>query len=162
MTGRLRNRKGAAKIAEFAVSMVIIIPLLITIVYVILEVSHAYLIWSGLQQGAQEAARLLATYPASPTSNYQTLTPQQINNVLAQVQNPQVINDYHQFSYPQTPPFTGQSYFYYPTAGAPPTEAGVTVKYLSGQYGLPVFPDADVLNLGSKFTLQASAVYQVN
>jgi hypothetical protein len=148
----LSRRSAGSAIVEGAAGLMILIPLLILIVYVVLEASHAYFIYGSLQQGAQEAARALATYPVGQPPGYVNfpLTPGQIQAVLQPITVSGVINDPSQF----TPTFIGPP--------SSPTSVVVTVKYTSGQNGLPVFPDADVLNLGSSFQLQASATYQVN
>jgi Flp pilus assembly protein TadG len=162
MTARLRHKQGSS-IVEGAVALTILIPLLIMIVYVILEASHAYLIYSSLQQGAQEGARLLATYPVGQPPSYTSypLSQSQINDTLKQVQIPNVINDPAQFIWaPSASVPAGSPVFIGPASA--PTSVVVTVKYTPGQYNLPPFPDADVLKLGSTFTLQASACYQVN
>jgi len=146
-----RRNTGSA-IVEGAAGLMILIPLLILIVYVVLESSHAYFIYGSLQQGAQQAARALATYPVGQPPGYVNypLTPAQIQATLQPITVVGVITSPAQF----TPTFIGP-----PSA---PTSVVVTVQYTSGQNGLPVFPDADVLNLGASFQLQASATYQVN
>ena len=140
-------RRTGSSIVEAAAGLCILIPLLIMIVYVVLEVGHAYLIWAALQQGAQQAARLLATTYASH--------PSVVNNVSDQckygfdlIRTGQIINDSAQFS----------PALFLPSTSAPKSVT-VTVTYTSGKYGLPPFPDADVLHLGSKFILQGSARY---
>lgn len=157
MAPKNRCAKGSS-IVEGAVGMVILIALLIMITYVILEVSHAYFIWSSLQQGARQAAQLIMSDP-NVTSLSTSTADQAIQTDLAQIQIPNVINDVGQFDKPVITyianPFVGQA-----GQAQNPTTVGsvqVTVTYLPGQYGLPVFPDADVLNLGKLFKLQATA-----
>lgn len=157
MASKNRPSKGSS-IVEGAVGLVLIISLLITVIFTILEVSHAYFIWSSLQQGARQAAQLIMSDP-NVTSPSAAAADQAVQADLAKIQIPNVINDPGQFDKPVINyipnPFVGQ-------AGQTqnPTTVGsvqVTVTYLSGQYGLPVFPDADVLNLGKLFKLQATA-----
>jgi hypothetical protein len=125
------------------------LALFIALVFVALEASRAYMIWAALQQGARESARLLATnyamHPTMATSPGEQraigFDPVRINNM---------INDSAQFQAMFLPD---------PATGVKPTSVTVTVTYFSGQYGLPVFPDADILNLGSKFQLQGTSRY---
>ena len=157
MASKYKRTKGSSMV-EGAVGMLILISLLIMITYTILEVSHAYFICSALQQGARQAAQLIMSDP-NVTSLSATAADQAIQSDLAKIQIPNVINDPAQFDKPVinyiANPFVGQAG---QTQNA--TTVGsvqVTVTYISGQYGLPVFPDADVLNLGQLFKLQATA-----
>jgi hypothetical protein len=54
------RRSRGAVIAETAASMALFLPVIVTIVFVALEVSYAYLIKSALSEAAREASRDLA------------------------------------------------------------------------------------------------------
>ena len=157
MTAVERRRRGSV-IAEGAAGLVVLIVMLVTITYVVLEASHAYFIYSALQQGARQAAELIMSDP-KVTSASAVDANAAIQADLATIQIPNVINSVSQFDTPivsyTANPFVGQR-----GQTQNPTTVGsvsVTVKYQSGQHGLPVFPDADVLNLGQTFRLQATA-----
>lgn len=162
MTARRHSQcgmKGQA-IAEGAAGLLILIPLLIMITYVILEASHAYFIWSALQQGARQAAHLIMSDP-NVTSATATDVDGAIQADLQRIQIPNVINDIRQFEYTYTTTpnqFAGQNIGVGQVQRANLVNSvQVTVTYTSGLYGLPVFPDADVLHLSSAFKLQGSS-----
>lgn len=160
MTIRERKQIGSA-IVEGSAGLMILIPMIIMITYVILEVSHAYFIWSALQQGARQAAQLIMSDPnvTSPTAANPA---QAIQNDLSQISIPNVIVSPQQFTpAPQITYIPNQFAGQQTSATQAASLVGsvqVTVKYTSGQYGLPTFPDADVLNLGSSFVLTGTAV----
>ncbi len=144
-----RQRKmGGATLAETAASFVIMIPLIMTVLFVVLECSQAFLIKESLAQGARQAARDLAVvYGKNPAvaSDRSLQDAMVFNNI--RVTN--IINASAQFA---TPTFN--------TAGLPPTVT-VTVSYTSGQNGLPVFPNPDPLRLGNSFQLNATSTYRL-
>jgi Flp pilus assembly protein TadG len=144
----MRANESGISIVEAAASLSLLLPLMIVIVFVILEVSGAYLIKTSLSQGARRAARDLAVaYGQNPAvAGSRSL---QNAMVLDNVRIPNMINDSRQFNDPvfdtNTTPHTVQ----------------VTVKYASNQYGLPPFPHPDPLNLGSQFAISAESTYRL-
>lgn len=142
-----RKSRGTA-IAEAAASMVIMIPLMVLLMFVTLEVSYACFVVSNLSQAAREGARALSIgYGGNPDiSGDRGL---QDSLVFDHIRIANIINDSAQFDNPvfQT--------------GAVPHTVTVTVHYKSGQYGLPIFPYPDPLNLGQQFPLQAQHTYRL-
>ena len=142
-----RNQKGAS-IAETAASLVIFLPILIAVLFVVLEASQAYLIKEGLSQGAREAARNLAVQYGQ-NSQIQFNRSMQDTMVFDNIQIHDIINSSTQFDDPV-----------WNTNAIPPT-VQVTVHYTSGQNGLPTFPNPDPLNLGNHFALDAVSTYRL-
>lgn len=143
-----RNRQRGSSIVEAAVSMVIIIPIVIMILFVGMEASQAYLIKEALTQGAREAARNLSV-AYGQDSNIQFDRAQQDALVFNNIRMASIINASAQFDNPVWNPNS-----------SPPTVA-VTVHYTSGQNGLPVFPNPDPLNLGPRFQVNGSSTYRL-
>ncbi len=143
----LRSKKGAG-IAETAASMSLMIPLLILIVFATVETTQAYLIQSSLAQGARRAARNLAiAYGQNPAvASSRSL---QDSTVLQYIRIPNFINDNAQFDDPVFDISTN------------PHTVRVEVHYRSGQYGLPVFPQPDPLNIADKITITAESTYRL-
>jgi len=134
--------------AEAAAAIALLLPLLILVIFVVLEASYAYLIKNSLAQASREAARDLAVqYGQDPTiagsrtlQNTQVFDKIRINKIVAASQ---------QFDDPV-----------FATGNDPPTVT-VTVHYLSGQFGLPVFPNPDPLKLGANFKIDATSTYRL-
>jgi Flp pilus assembly protein TadG len=133
---------------ETAASLVVMLPLLVMIMFVVLEASHAYLIKESLAQGAREAARALAI-AYGQNSQIANNRPLEDAQVLSGITIPNIINASAQFSDPV-----------WTTTGSLP-EVMVTVTYTSNQNGLPPFPNPDPLHLGSNFTLNATSTYRL-
>lgn len=139
-----RSESGQATV-ELAASLVWLVPLVVTIALAIMEISQAYYITNLLSAGANEAARALAlAYGQNPAVAADAGLQ---SSVLSNVRINNIINSSSQFAAP-----------IFNTLQSPAT-VGVTVSYLSGQFGLPTFPTFDPLNLGSSFKLQASSTY---
>ena len=142
-----RNGKGAS-IAETAASMVLLLPILIAILFVVLESAQAYMIKEGLSQGAREAARNLAVqYGVNPAIG--TSRAMQDTMVFDGIRIHDIINASAQFDDPT-----------FDSSGTPPIVT-VTIHYTSGQNGLSVFPNPDPLHLGSSFQLSATSTYRL-
>jgi Flp pilus assembly protein TadG len=142
-----RRNKGSS-IVETAASLVILLPTVIFIVFMTVEVSYAYMLKSTLSEGAREAARDLSiAYGLDPTiAGDRTKEEAKAYNKI-RIQN--VINNSAQFENAT-----------WKTDTDPPT-VSVSVKYLSGQYSLPVFPNPDPLHLGNTFVLAGTATYRL-
>ncbi|MBI4533789.1 MAG: pilus assembly protein [Candidatus Melainabacteria bacterium] len=135
-------------IAEAAASLGLLLPLVILVVFVILEASYAYLIKTSLSQAARQAARDLAI-AYGQNSQVATSRALQDSMVFSNIQISKMVTSTQQFDNPVF------------NAAADPPTVSVTVRYLSGQYGLPVFPNPDPLNLGSSFIITASSTYRL-
>jgi hypothetical protein len=142
-----RNQKGSS-IAETAASLVIFLPILIAVLFVVLEASQAYLIKESLAQGAREAARNLAVQYGQ-NSQIVNNRPMEDTMVFDNIQIHNIINSSTQFDDPV-----------WNTTAIPPT-VQVTVHYTSGQNGLPTFPNPDPLHIGSQFALDAVSTYRL-
>ena len=135
-------------IAETGASMAIMIPLIMVMLFVVVEATRAYTIREALAQGSRQAARELAVQygvnPAIATSR--TL---QNSLVFDNIRVNNIINSSNQFSNPV-----------WNTAAIPPTVA-VTATYTSNQNGLPPFPNPDPLHLSNSFVINASSTYRI-
>jgi Flp pilus assembly protein TadG len=142
-----RNQKGTS-IAETAASMVILLPILIMVLFVVMEASQAYLIKEGLSQAAREAARNLAVAYGQSTSIVDSRTTQD-DKVFDNIRIKNIVNASEQFDNPT-----------WDTTGSPPIVT-VRVEYKGGQYGLSTFPNPDPLKLGQNFKLDATSTYRL-
>lgn len=135
-------------IAEAAASMVVMIPLMIALLFVTVEVCYACFLLHNLSQAARTAARSMAiAYGADPTIvSSRTLQDQR---VFDSIRITNVVNDSDQFEDPV-----------FQTSTEPHTVT-VTVRYLSGQYDLPIFPIPDPLNLGQQFRPVAQSTFRL-
>jgi Flp pilus assembly protein TadG len=147
MLGRTRQQTGSS-IAEAAAAMGLLIPLIFAVLYLVAEVSQAYLIKETLAQAAREATRQMAIVYGQ---GEQIKDDRKLQNKLVfdRIRFSNVIHSSAQFKDPK-----------WDLSGSPPT-VSVTVSYTSGQYGLPVFPAPDPLNIGTKFCLEACSVYRL-
>lgn len=145
---KFRTTNGAS-IIEFGAALVFILPLVIALLLVAAEVTQAYLITAVLTQGAESAAREMAIQYGNDTTIASSKSLQD-SLVYDHIRNSGVINSSDQFD---------AATF---TLDLDPKTVSVTVHYRSGQYGLPVFPYLDPLNIGSSFPLQAKATYRVD
>ena len=147
LKSKQRRSKGAV-LAEFAAVMALMFPVLMLILFVVLEMAQAYLIKDALSQAARQAARDLAiVYGQDPTIQFSRAN--QDSTVFSKIQIPNVVNSAVQFSNPV-----------WNSAASPPT-VSVSVSYTSGKNGLPVFPNPDPLSLGSSFSLSGSSTYRL-
>ena len=143
-----RRTKTGGVLAESAAALVVMLPVIVALTFVILEVSQSYLIKTSLAQGARQAARDLAiAYGKDPT--VATSRAMQDSQAFDKIRIYNLINDSAQFENPV-----------FDTSVIPHT-VKVRVNYLSGQYGLPVFPNPDPLQLAGKFRVFAESVYRL-
>jgi hypothetical protein len=142
------SRNRGVSISEAGAAMVVVLPLVFLMIYVIVEISYAYLIEASLAQGAREAARNLAiNYGQNPAiANNRSLEEAQ---VLDHVRIPNIINDSAQFDD-----------VVWETAATPHT-VQVNVRYLGNRYGLRAFPYPDPLKLGGNFIISAESTYRL-
>lgn len=142
-----RHRSRGTSIAETAAAMVLLLPLLICIMFVVLEASKAYMIKESLSQGARQAARDLSVTYGNDASIANNPVMEDVR-VYSNIRMTGVIASSNQF----------QSTW--DTASSPPTVT-TTVQYTSGRNGLPVFPNPDPLHLGRMFQLSATSTYRL-
>lgn len=148
MNTKFLRRRSGVSIAEAAAALSLLLPLMVCVLYVVLESSYAYLIKTSLTEGARQAGRDLSiAYGQDPSiSTDRTLQDVQ---VFDKIRIAHMINASEQFSDPV-----------WDTSSSPPT-VSVTCTYLSNQYSLPPFPNPDVLGLGASFTITANSTYRL-
>lgn len=148
MRYRRRKNPGGVTLAEAAAAVGLLVPLAILIVFVVLEASYAYLIRTSLSQAARQAARDLAIAYGQDAdiANSRSLQNAQVFDNI-RIQN--MVADSNQFD---DPVFNTTS---------DPNTVTVTVRYTSGRYGLPTFPNPDPLKLGGSFQITASSTYRL-
>ena len=132
---------------EWVAGAVLFIPLLICIIFVVLEISRAYSIKVALDAASKRAARQLAIdYGVDPINN---ITNAHQQAVFTTVRIPTFVMDNTQFSAAA-----------YALGPVPPT-VSVTVSYpAAGIAGvLPPFPDPDPLNIRSTIQINSIATY---
>jgi hypothetical protein len=127
----IRKARGLA-ITEFAAVLSILLPLLLLILYVGFQASLAWTIRTNL-----DIAVSYGKDPLIVTDN----TKQQ--SVFTKVRIPNFVNSNAQFEAPNF--------------NVPARSVTIKVNYPgNGSYGLPRFPNPDVMNLGSNFTLSST------
>ena len=138
----------AVSIAEAAAVTSLLLPLLILVLFVVVEATQAYLIKNSLAEAARQAARDLSVeYGQDPAvAGSRSL---QDTLVFDKIRIKNVVNDSQQFNNPV-----------FDTSADPPT-VKVTVEYKGGQYGLPSFPNPDPLQLGKNFKIDATSTYRL-
>jgi hypothetical protein len=148
MSFRKSRRQTGVTIAECAASLSLMLPIVITLLFVVLEASYAYLIKNSMAEAARQAARDLSIAYAK---NPQVASDRSAQNasVYNKIRIRNMINNSQQFDDAQ-----------FDTGSDPPT-VSVKVRYLSGQFGLPTFPNPDFLNLGSRFRIDGDATYRL-
>jgi hypothetical protein len=139
-----RSHSGQATL-EMVASLVWLLPIMVTVVWAIMEASQAYYITNFLSVGANQAARGLAlAYGQNPAV---ATNPSMQSSVFDNIRISNIINSSSQF---EAPVFNTL---------VTPSTVSITANYLGGQYGLPTFPTFDPFNLGSAFQLKASSTY---
>jgi hypothetical protein len=142
------SRKKGSTIVETAASLLLYLPILVTFLFVIMEVATFFMIKETLAQGARQAARDLAVvYGSNP--GIVNSRAQQNTLVFDTIRFYNIINASAQFS---NPTFNPNS--------TPPTVT-VSVSYTGNQFGLPPFPNPDPLHLGSNFVLNSTSTYRL-
>jgi hypothetical protein len=142
------KRNQGAVIAEGAAALILLLPLFIAIIFVVTEASYAFFLKSSLMEVAREAARELSIAYGLDPSIADSRSAQDAR-VFNKIRMPNVVNDSSQF---EDPVFD---------TGAVRPIVSVRVKYASQQFGLPPFPNPDVLNLSSSFVLDGSSSYRL-
>lgn len=146
---QLQRSRKALTIAETAASMAFLVPIIVLLIFAVIEVSQAYHIHNGLSDAARRAARDLA---AAYAQSSRVVGDRSLQNSLVydriRIQN--VINSSEQF---------GEATF---DEGADPPTVTVVVRYTGEETGLPKFPDPDPINLGASLNLQATATYRLD
>jgi hypothetical protein len=141
-------RERGATIVETGASLAVFLPILLAMLFVVIEVSTAFLIKESLAQGAREAARALAVaYGNNP--GIATSRSQQNAQVFDTIRIVNIIASSAQFSNPVFSP------------NANPPTVTVTATFTSNQNGLPQFPNPDPLHLGANFKLSSTSTYRL-
>ena len=140
-------RRSTGSLIEASAALVLMLPILITILFVTVEVCQAYIIKEVLEQAAREGARNLAI-AYGQNHNITTDTTQQ-QNILSQIHYGGMVVSVNQFSPPS-----------WQTANQPYTVM-LTVTYTSGRNGLSVFPTIDPLNLSGRLNLVGQSTYRL-
>lgn len=142
------SRKKGAAIAEAAASMVVMIPLMVTLIFVCLEVSFGCFLHENLAQAARKAARDLAIQYGADPKIVESRSKQDAL-VFDQIRINNIVNSSLQFDDPV-----------FQTGNVPHTVT-VTVRYLSNQYDLPKFPYPDPLGIGQSYQPVARSTYRL-
>lgn len=141
-------RERGASIPEFAVVLSLFLPLMLTIVYVVLQASNLYMIKANLDVASRKASRELAIL--YNTNQAQASAPAASNTVYTNTRIPNFVVANGQFDDPQfvtnPKPGTVTVRIHYPTQGG---------------FGLPPFPNPDILKLGSAFDLSSQATFSL-
>jgi flagellar basal body-associated protein FliL len=141
------RRNNGATIVESAASLSLLLPLTILIIFVALEVGYSYLIKTSLSHAARQAARELAVAYGGDPAIAQNKAAQEA--VLNHVRIPYMVHDNHQFEEVR-----------FDSSQSPHTVT-VHVRYVSGKYGLPRFPNPDPLQMGDKMQIASTATYRL-
>ncbi|MDR3617410.1 MAG: pilus assembly protein [Candidatus Obscuribacterales bacterium] len=151
-TRKVGRPNSGAVTAEFAASLALILPMVLMILYASYEVAVALMIFNALDHSAHIAAMALskaygcdASCAVSSAKQQQVLSNITFNNIVV---NP------NQFAvtFPNNPPAAS-----WKNGNSNVPIVTVACTYASGQFGLPLFPSPDPLQLGKLFKLQATA-----
>jgi hypothetical protein len=146
-----RTNSGAVS-AEFAASLALMLPVVLVVLYACYEVAVALMIYNALDHSAHLGALALSkAYGGDPT--YAVSVTKQ-NQVLSNITFAHVVVSSNQFEvqFPNAPATAS----WMSNSGNVPAVT-VLCTYAGGQYGLPPFPNPDLLQLRKQFKLQASA-----
>ena len=154
--GRKKHRQAfvrptrGATIVELGAAIALLIPFIILASYIAVSVMQVCVVKSILNQSASTAARKLAVaYADSPE---QAITdPESIFN---DIRFKNVVITSEQFEIP--PGSAGWNLY------SNPRTITVSVKFHSGQMGLPTLPNPDPLGLSSGFALTSTATANLN
>lgn len=143
----LPRRNGGA-IAETAAAMVLLLPLIVSIVYAVVEVSTYFAILNYMSLSAHQASRnLVVAYWKNPQIVYDRAL--QDSAVFDNIRYPGMVNESAQFDDPIW------------NLTSDPKTVEVTVRYAGGQYSLQPFPAPDPLRLGP-ITITSTASYAID
>jgi Flp pilus assembly protein TadG len=146
MSPKMRTSTG--NISEFAAVLMIVVPLALTLLFVGYEFAYGYMIKSNLDNAAKNAARAMAIAYGQDSSIAANQSKQQAVYTPIRVAN--FVNSNQQFTDPDFKP-----------AGANPKSVTVTVSYLPGQYGLPMYPYPDPLNMAPTLRISGTYTYRL-
>jgi len=158
----LKFRRRGVTLVEATAVMALLFPILMTVLFVLMEASQALVISENLDQGAKQAARNLAVaYATNPgitnPGNVFGGVPMYQYFGYDKVRISGVITDSSQF----TSTGAGMSAPVWNLTSSPPTVT-VTVRYLAnGTTNLQKFPMFDPLKLGANYKLQSTATYRL-
>lgn len=139
---RIRAREGIT-LVEAAAALALLLPLLVVVIFVIIEATKAYEISRDLQIGAELGARALAT-------NGSTTTGVQQQQILSNITVGNTVVDPSQF------------YNVVWNQDDNPPSVTVFVQYKStGPKQPPPFPNPDPLNLGANFIMKSQSTYRL-
>lgn len=148
MTKGRRNRRSsrATSLIETVVALILGLPVVIAIIFVIVECCSYFLIQSNVDAATRKATRDLSVeWGKDPTVATDTSKQQAI---FADCLIPGFVNDPAQFA---DPVFDGSD---------PPTVT-VVGTYAAGQYGLAPFPHPNPLGISGDFTIRSEATYRL-
>jgi hypothetical protein len=141
------RRKRGAVLVEAVLAITVFVPIMVVVVWAVLEVSFAYIIATNMNEAAHLAARALADeYVRNPSVVHDIKAQERI---LSTVRIPSMVSTNQQFSLPaggflvsSMPRSVTVQCTYLPGVGDPP---------------LPLFPNPDILNLKGQLNIQSSA-----
>ena len=142
-----RRRSKGAVLVEAVLAIAIFVPIMVVIVWAVLEVSFAYIIATNMNEASHLAARALADeFLRNPSIVHDNKTQARI---LSTVRIPGMVATNEQFSFPpgawvvtSVPRSVSVQCTYLPGVGDPP---------------LALFPNPDILNIRSHLNIQSSA-----
>ena len=146
LTLRSRRKKGAV-LAEAVLACCIFVPIMVFIVWSVLEVSFAYVIAINMTEASHLAARALADeYLRNPTVAWDGRLQ---NKILSTVRIPSMVASNRQFTFPDGAWVTKSV----------PRSVTVACTYIPGEGDppLPAFPNPDILQLRSKISIMSTA-----
>ena len=141
------RRKSGAVLVEAVLSCCVFVPLMVFIVWAVLEVSFAYIIATNMTEASHLAARALADEYLRNPAIAKNINAQQ--KILSTVRIPSMVNSNIQFTFPENGWITQSA----------PRSVTVQCTYMPGEGDppLPQFPNPDILRLRDKISIQSSA-----
>jgi hypothetical protein len=143
----IRKRSKGSVLAEAVLSCCIFAPILVFIIWGVLEVSYAYIIGLNMSEAAHLAARALADeFLRNPSI---AKNPQAQQQILQTVRIPNMVSSNNQFSFPENAW----------VLNSVPRSVTVQCTYIPGEGDpkLPAFPNPDLLHLREKVVIQSSS-----
>lgn len=142
-----RRRKSGAVLAEAVLACCIFVPVIVVIIWAVLEVSYAYVIGLYMSEAAHLAARALSDeFLRNPKVVSSPVIQQK---VFSRIRIPMMVTSNEQFSLEEGAWVTKSL----------PRSVTVHCTYLPGvgDPPLPLFPNPDILNLRKKISIGASS-----
>lgn len=143
--GSAHSRYGTS-LVEAVAGIVLGLPIVIAILFTIVEICSYFSIQSNLDAATRKATRDMSARWGQDPSVATDAAKQQ--NVYSDCLIPGYVNDVAQFS---NPVFEGAN---------PPTVT-IVGTYASGQYGLAPFPHPNPIGLGAGFIVRSEATYRL-